>query len=60
MPSRLLIALRRKYETPQEAIRALGLSPALIEPPRLAQDEGNGFRQLYGALVTRVKPEWKL
>jgi hypothetical protein len=38
MSNKLLEALRKKYASPQAALRALGLDAALIEGPRLACD----------------------
>ncbi len=55
MSSKLQAALRAKYNSPQAALRALGLDASLIEPPRLACDEANGFRQLYLSLANRIK-----
>jgi hypothetical protein len=55
MTSKLQTALREKYSTPQAALRALGLDPAIIEGPRLACDEvkTNRFKQLLRALRAR-------
>lgn len=49
--SALTKALRKKYATPQAALRALGLDASLIEP-RLARDEAiQAFRPLVSALI---------
>lgn len=40
MRSKLIDELRRKYKSPQEALRKLGLDVSLIEP-RLASDESD-------------------
>ena len=41
MPSKLGIALRRKYKTPRAALQALGLPESLISVKRLAFDQRN-------------------
>ena len=54
--TKLQEALRKKYGSPQAAIRALGLSVDLIEGPRMACDEAQtGLRQMLVALRTKTK-----
>lgn len=52
MASKLQTALRAKYPTPQAALRAMGLDPAILEGPRLACDEAETkrFKPLLRAL----------
>lgn len=51
----LATELRKKFATPQAAMRALGLSPSLIEP-RLACDEDSGrLKHLMLALRADMK-----
>jgi hypothetical protein len=55
--SKLKEALRLKFKSPQEAIRALGLSPSLIEPAKLACDEDiDAFKRLFIRLTKGRKP----
>jgi hypothetical protein len=38
--SKLVDELRKKYRSPRDALKALGLDESLIEGPRLANDAG--------------------
>ena len=70
MSSKLQAALRAKYNSPQAALRALGLDPAILDGPRLACDEAEkaNFKQLllslrakrFGTAATPADrwPEW--
>jgi hypothetical protein len=55
MSSKLQTALRKRFASPQEALRVLGLDTSLIEP-RLANDkaEDKTFRQLLLALRAKT------
>ena len=56
--SQLLTELRRKYKSPQAALRALGLSPGLIEGPRLASDEHKDpFKVFFRSLKREIQNE---
>jgi hypothetical protein len=44
--SKLIDAMRAKYKSPQQALKALGLDASLIEPRLACDEEINGFRQL--------------
>ena len=47
-------ALRAKFRTPREAIKALGLDERLLEVPRMALDSGPRPNRLQYLLVTRA------
>jgi hypothetical protein len=54
--SKLLDALRTRFKTPQECVRALGLDVSLINGPTLAADEvETDFRPLLLALRADVQ-----
>jgi len=48
--SKLIDAMRAKYKSPQQALKALGLDTSLIEPRLACDEEINGLRQLFFSL----------
>jgi hypothetical protein len=61
--SKLTDALRKRYASPEAALRALGLSPDLINPPRMAQDslfacdeDLQAFKRYWGDYARNWKP----